>query len=75
MKLINVSFYENNSISYVVRNDGTIILHPQEDSLSKNIYKLLKQDNDIREINRLKKELQENKTGATVLNMLEEEDI
>ncbi|HBG7672540.1 TPA: EAL domain-containing protein [Clostridioides difficile] len=72
MKLINVSFYENNSISYVVRNDGTIILHPQEDSLSKNIYKLLKQDNDIREINRLKKELQENKTGATVLNMLEE---
>ncbi|MDI0325400.1 EAL domain-containing protein [Clostridioides difficile] len=72
MKLINVSFYENNSISYVVRNDGTIILHPQEDSLSKNIYKLLEQDNDIREINRLKKELQENKTGATVLNMLEE---
>ncbi|HBG0936045.1 TPA: EAL domain-containing protein [Clostridioides difficile] len=72
MKLINVSFYENNSISYVVRNDGTIILHPQEDSLSKNIYKLLKQDNDIREISRLKKELQENKTGATVLNMLEE---
>ncbi|MBH6946730.1 EAL domain-containing protein [Clostridioides difficile] len=72
MKLINVSFYENNSISYVVRNDGTIILHPQEDSLSKNIYKLLKQDNDIREINRLKKELQENKTGATVLNMLQE---
>ncbi|UUV15859.1 EAL domain-containing protein [Clostridioides difficile] len=72
MKLINVSFYENNSISYVVRNDGTIILHPQEDSLSKNIYKLLKQDNDIQEVNRLKKELQENKTGATVLNMLEE---
>ncbi|HGM1123212.1 TPA: EAL domain-containing protein [Clostridioides difficile] len=72
MKLINVSFYENNSISYVVRNDGTIILHPQEDSLSKNIYKLLKQDNDIQEVNRLKKELQENKTGAIVLNMLEE---
>ncbi|MBY2229140.1 EAL domain-containing protein [Clostridioides difficile] len=72
MKLINVSFYENNSISYVVRNDGTIILHPQEDSLLKNIYKLLKQDNDIQEVNRLKKELQENKTGATVLNMLEE---
>ncbi|HBF7898488.1 EAL domain-containing protein [Clostridioides difficile] len=72
MKLINVSFYENNSISYVVRNDGTIILHPQEDRLSKNIYKLLKQDNDIQEVNRLKKELQENKTGATVLNMLEE---
>ncbi|VFC13358.1 signaling protein [Clostridioides difficile] len=72
MKLINVSFYENNSISYVVRNDGTIILHPQEDSLSKNIYKLLEQDNDIQEVNRLKKELQENKTGATVLNMLEE---
>ncbi|MDX5676928.1 bifunctional diguanylate cyclase/phosphodiesterase, partial [Clostridioides difficile] len=41
-------------------------------SLSKNIYKLLKQDNDIQEVNRLKKELQENKTGATVLNMLEE---
>ncbi|EML6499743.1 EAL domain-containing protein [Clostridioides difficile] len=72
MKLINVSFYENNSISYVVRNDGTIILHPQEDSLSKNIYKLLKQDNDIQEVNILKKELQENKTGAIVLNMLEE---
>ncbi|EQE83730.1 diguanylate cyclase domain protein [Clostridioides difficile CD69] len=72
MKLINVSFYENNSISYVVKNDGTIILHPQGDSLSKNIYKLLKQDNDIQEVNRLKKELQENKTGATVLNMLEE---
>ncbi|MDX5616965.1 EAL domain-containing protein [Clostridioides difficile] len=72
MKLINVSFYENNSISYVVKNDGTIILHPQGDRLSKNIYKLLKQDNDIQEVNRLKKELQENKTGATVLNMLEE---
>ncbi|HBF3708700.1 TPA: EAL domain-containing protein [Clostridioides difficile] len=72
MKLINISFYENNSISYVVKNDGTIILHPQGDSLSKNIYKLLKQDNDIQEVNRLKKELQENKTGATVLNMLEE---
>ncbi|HFL3588034.1 TPA: EAL domain-containing protein [Clostridioides difficile] len=72
MKLINISFYENNSISYVVKNDGTIILHPQEDSLSKNIYKLLEQDNDIQEVNRLKKELQENKTGATVLNMLEE---
>lgn len=72
MKLINISFYENNSISYVVKNNGTIILHPQGDSLSKNIYKLLKQDNDIQEVNRLKKELQENKTGATVLNMLEE---
>ncbi|AXU80485.1 TPA: EAL domain-containing protein [Clostridioides difficile] len=72
MKLINISFYENNSISYVVKNDGTIILHPQGDSLSKNIYKLLEQDNDIHEVNRLKKELQENKTGATVLNMLEE---
>ncbi|HFL3589512.1 TPA: EAL domain-containing protein [Clostridioides difficile] len=72
MKLINISFYENNSISYVVKNDGTIILHPQGDSLSKNIYKLLEQDNDIQEVNRLKKELQENKTGATVLNMLEE---
>ncbi|HCJ2878701.1 TPA: EAL domain-containing protein [Clostridioides difficile] len=72
MKLINVSFYENNSISYVVKNDGTVILHPQEDSISKNIYKLLKQDNDIREVNSLKKELQENKTGATVLKMLEE---
>lgn len=72
MKLINVSFYENNSIFYVVKNDGTIILHPQGDRLSKNIYKLLKQDNDIQEVNRLKKELQENKTGATVLNMLEE---
>ncbi len=35
MKLINVSFYENNSISYVVKNDGTVILHPQEDSISK----------------------------------------
>lgn len=72
MKLINISFYENNSISYVVKNNGTIILHPQGDSLSKNIYKLLEQDNDIQEVNRLKKELQENKTGATVLNMLEE---
>ncbi|HBG5891860.1 TPA: EAL domain-containing protein [Clostridioides difficile] len=72
MKLINISFYENNSISYVVKNDGTIILHPQGDSLSKNIYKLLEQDNGIQEVNRLKKELQENKTGATVLNMLEE---
>ncbi|EGT3785814.1 EAL domain-containing protein [Clostridioides difficile] len=72
MKLINISFYENNSISYVVKNDGTIILHPQGDSLSKNIYKLLEQDNDIQEVNRLKKELQENKTGATVLNMLGE---
>ena len=72
MKLINISFYENNSISYVVKNNGTIILHPQGDSLSKNIYKLLEQDNDIHEVNRLKKELQENKTGATVLNMLEE---
>ncbi|MDO0342520.1 EAL domain-containing protein [Clostridioides difficile] len=72
MKLISISFYENNSISYVVKNDGTIILHPQGDSLSKNIYKLLEQDNDIQEVNRLKKELQENKTGATVLNMLEE---
>ncbi|MDX5793290.1 EAL domain-containing protein [Clostridioides difficile] len=72
MKLINISFYENNSISYVVKNNGTIILQPQGDSLSKNIYKLLKQDNDIQEVNRLKKELQENKTGATVLNMLEE---
>ncbi|MDK3206909.1 EAL domain-containing protein [Clostridioides difficile] len=72
MKLINISFYKNNSISYVVKNDGTIILHPQGDSLSKNIYKLLEQDNDIQEVNRLKKELQENKTGATVLNMLEE---
>ncbi len=33
---------------------------------------MLEQDNDIQEVNRLKKELQENKTGATVLNMLEE---
>lgn len=69
MKLINVSFYENNSISYVIKNNGTVILHPQKDRLSKNIYGLLKQDNDIQEVNKLKKELQENKTGATILNM------
>ncbi|MCI9976169.1 EAL domain-containing protein [Clostridioides difficile] len=69
MKLINVSFYENNSISYVVKNDGTVILHPQQDRLSENIYKLLKQYNDIKDVNKLKKELQENQTGATILEM------
>ncbi|MDB0439427.1 bifunctional diguanylate cyclase/phosphodiesterase [Clostridioides difficile] len=69
MKLINVSFYENNSISYVVKNNGTVVLHPQQDRLSKNIYELLKQDNDIKDVNKLKKQLEENKTGATFLNI------
>lgn len=69
MKLINVSFYENNSISYVIKNNGTIILHPQQDRLSKNIYELLKQNNDIKDVNQLKKQLEENKTGAAILNM------
>lgn len=69
MKLINVSFYEDNSISYVVKNDGKVILHPQQDRLSKNIYELLKQDNDIKEVNDLNKKLEENKTGATILTI------
>lgn len=69
MKLINVSFYEDNSISYVVKNDGKVILHPQQDRLSKNIYELLKQDNDIKEVNNLNKKLEENKTGATILTI------
>ncbi|MCC0646572.1 MULTISPECIES: EAL domain-containing protein [unclassified Clostridioides] len=69
MKLINVSFYENNSISYVVKNNGTVILHPQQDRLSKNIYELLKQDNDIEDVNQLKKQLEKNKIGAAILNM------
>lgn len=47
-------FYENNSISYVVKNNGTVILHPQQDRLSRNIYELLKQDNDIKDVNQLK---------------------
>ncbi|EQF23410.1 diguanylate cyclase domain protein [Clostridioides difficile CD160] len=72
MKLINVSFYEDNSISYVVKNDGKVILHPQQDRLSKNIYELLKQDNDIKEVNDLNKKLEENKTGATILTISRE---
>ncbi|MCC0632408.1 EAL domain-containing protein [Clostridioides sp. ZZV15-6388] len=72
MKLINVSFYENNSISYVVKNNGAVILHPQQDRLSKNIYELLKQDNDIKDVNQLKKQLEENKIGAAILNMSRE---
>ncbi|MBY2476079.1 EAL domain-containing protein [Clostridioides difficile] len=72
MKLINVSFYEDNSISYVVKNDGKVILHPQQDRLSKNIYELLKQDNDIKDVNDLNKKLEENKTGATILTISRE---
>lgn len=68
MEQMNLSSYGNSSVSYIMNNEGVVILHPHEDQYSNKIYDLLKEVNNDRWVDGFIRSVQANERGAVLLD-------
>lgn len=74
-ELMNVSFYGDSSVAYIVDNDGNILVHPDKSFLSRNIFTILEENNRPEEVALFKKKIQANHSGFTEFQFTENGEI
>ena len=66
---LNIKFFDGLGYSYVINNEGKIIVHPYKEYIGKNLYSLLQSDNTDETINYVKEDLLSNKNGLTYIKI------